>query len=686
MYKSQINYGENRSLEPKGSFPTIAWKLDTKLPIESNEMLIKVSIINVNDASFKQLRKETHDNPSSIATKIMSIVKMRGKLHNPVTGTGGTLYGTVDAIGCNHPAYGKLNIGTGISTLISTKFMPLVINSIKSINLKTGQLEIDGYAILSEKCMYAIVPPDIPIHVYQAIATDAGHCYKSALNYKDSKYTLVIGAASNTGLLSLFAIKEKIGSHGKLIAITDSEDNLTTIKELNVVDECYAIDMQDPLKAYYHLSKSLKNKQIDYTIDCETIPGHETLSILLTHEDGTIYFSDPAASVSEAGLAAEGIGKDINLLYYHGYINGHIEFCENLLRKYPLLKEVFTKRYSDNSKLFLLSDTDGSSNTMYKNLVINSPSMKEIVNIIQHIAPYDTTVLLTGSSGSGKEVIANLIQQLSARKSDKFIKINCAAISDSLFESEFFGYESGAFTGALKGGKAGYFESANNGTLFLDEIGELSLENQVKLLRVLQNNEVIRVGGNTPVKVNVRIIAATNKNLFDMVNQGTFRGDLYYRLNVINLHLPALKNRKEDIRPFIEHFIDIYNRDFNMHKHFSEKAIKLLTDYEWPGNVRELENMVQRLMLYTGTEHITETEVLNICQPIKNQIQGNTSLDKTTEHPDNATDTPNDISEEEAQYREAALHCKTTREMAKYLNTSQPTVVRRLKKYNIKLK
>mgnify|MGYP000849134428 CR=1 FL=1 len=408
-------------------------------------------------------------------------------------------------------------------------------------------------------------------------------------------------------------------------------------------------------------------------------------SVLVTREYGTIYFTDPAVSVSEAGLGAEGIVKDVNLLYYHGYINGHVDFCEDLIRKYPLLKEAFAVRYSDNNEICILSDIHDSSSTVYKHLVINSPSMKEIGNIVQHIAPYDTTVLITGSSGSGKEVISNLIQQLSARKSGKFIKINCAAISDSLFESEFFGYEHGAFTGALKGGKAGYFESANNGTLFLDEVGELSLKNQVKLLRVLQSNEVLRVGGNTPIKVNVRVIAATNKDLSDMVNQGTFREDLFYRLNVINIHIPALKNRREDIRPFIEHFVDIYNNQFNMNKRFSESAVDLLTQYEWPGNVRELENMVQRLMLYTESQIITEMTVLSICPYVKNQLKNNSD---TVSYAEKALNADNEYTEspEEAAYREAALHCKTTREMARYLNTSQPTVVRKLKKYNIKLK
>jgi len=681
MYKILRNYGEKRSLEPKGAFPSTAWKLDTRLPIMKNEMLMKVSIINVNAASFKQIRKETYDNPLSIANKIMSIVKMRGKLHNPVTGTGGTLYGSVDEIGPEHPAYGKLKLKTNISTLISTKFTPLVINSIRSINMKTGQLEVDGYAILSEKCMYTTTPKDIAPHIYQAVITEAGQCYESALNCHSGITALVIGAASNIGLLSLFAVKEKLGSGGKLIAVTDTEYNASIIKKLNVADECFVIDMHDSLAAYYQLAELLNGTQINYTVDCENAPEHEALSVLLTREHGTVYFTDPATSVSEAGLDAEGVAKDINLIYYRGYIEGHVAFCESLLLKYPLLMEAFMRRYSDKNELCVLSDMDDSNNTVYKHLVINSPSMKEIGNIVQHIAPYDTTVLITGSSGSGKEVIANLIQQLSLRKSGKFVKINCAAISDTLFESEFFGYESGAFTGALKGGKAGYFESANDGTLFLDEIGELSLENQVKLLRVLQSSEVLRVGGNAPIKVNVRVIAATNKDLFEMVNQGTFRGDLYYRLNVVNIHLPALKNRREDIRPFVEHFIDVYNTQFNMHKRFSQSAVTLLTKYDWPGNVRELENMVQRLMLYTESENISEVDVLSICPYVDNNALNNGDNEAVL-----GSDLQHTISTEETAYRQAALYCKTTREMAQYLNTSQPTVVRRLKKYSIKLK
>ena len=170
-----------------------------------------------------------------------------------------------------------------------------------------------------------------------------------------------------------------------------------------------------------------------------------------------------------------------------------------------------------------------------------------------------------------------------------------------------------------------------------------------------------------------------------MVNNGTFREDLYYRLNVINIHLPALKNRKEDIRPFIEHFVDIYNNQFNMHKHFSDSAINLLTKYEWPGNVRELENMVQRLMLYIENERISEAEILKVCPYIDKKLVNNKEVLKYP-LPDDNLGKGTAVNPEEISYREAAQHCRTTREIAEYLNTSQSTVVRKLKKYNIKLR
>lgn len=222
------------------------------------------------------------------------------------------------------------------------------------------------------------------------------------------------------------------------------------------------------------------------------------------------------------------------------------------------------------------------------------------------------TVLLRGESGIGKELFAHAIHHASSRGSGQFVSINCAAIAEGLLESELFGYEEGAFTGALRGGRKGLFEEANGGTIFLDEIGEIGPPLQSKLLRVLQEREVTRVGSGSAVPVNVRVIAATNANLEQKIRAGVFREDLYYRLNVIPLHIPPLRERKEDIAPIAEHIINTLNQEFGrMVEGITPEAVKALVDYRWPGNVRELENFLGRAMInmlprekIMGREHL----------------------------------------------------------------------------------
>jgi transcriptional regulator with PAS, ATPase and Fis domain len=209
------------------------------------------------------------------------------------------------------------------------------------------------------------------------------------------------------------------------------------------------------------------------------------------------------------------------------------------------------------------------------------------------------TVLLRGESGTGKELFAHAIHNASDRKFNKFIRVNCAAISESLLESELFGYEEGAFSGAKRGGKRGFFEEANNGSIFLDEIGELPANTQAKLLRVLQEREIVRVGGTKPVPINVRVIAATNMNLEKAIANGSFREDLYYRLNRMPIHIPPLKRRKEDIPLLCERLIQKINQDYGRNvEGVSEEAIKRLMAYDWPGNVRELENVLGRAIIF----------------------------------------------------------------------------------------
>jgi PAS domain S-box-containing protein len=230
-------------------------------------------------------------------------------------------------------------------------------------------------------------------------------------------------------------------------------------------------------------------------------------------------------------------------------------------------------------------------------VIRQSPAMQRVVDQALRVAAVDSTVLITGESGVGKEIIARVIHQHSPRCKGPFIEINCGAIPENLLESELFGYEKGAFTGASKEGKLGLLEVANNGTLFLDEIGDLPLGLQVKLLRFLQEQEIYRLGGRHAIKLNVRVLAATNKDLARMVREKTFREDLYYRLNVVPIRIPPLRERREDILPLARYFLERFNHKYGTAKRLSYAACKVLEAYSWPGNVRELQNAMERVVI-----------------------------------------------------------------------------------------
>jgi PAS domain S-box-containing protein len=234
----------------------------------------------------------------------------------------------------------------------------------------------------------------------------------------------------------------------------------------------------------------------------------------------------------------------------------------------------------------------------FDDIIGESEIMQTIIEHAKKIADTPATVLLRGESGTGKELFAHAIHNQSKRRHNQFIRVNCAALSDPLLESELFGYIEGAFTGAKKGGKKGLFEQANGGTIFLDEIGEIKHNLQTKLLRVLQEKEIVRVGDTRTIEVDVRIIAATNVDLEEAVKSGKFREDLYYRLNVLPLYIPPLRKRKEDIPLLVEHLIRKYNQEYGRSvEKISEEALKILVEYNWPGNVRELENIISRAMI-----------------------------------------------------------------------------------------
>ncbi len=260
-------------------------------------------------------------------------------------------------------------------------------------------------------------------------------------------------------------------------------------------------------------------------------------------------------------------------------------------------------------------------------IIGSSNSIKSLLTMIDQVAASDTTVLVTGESGTGKELVAAALHFNSKRSKGPYIRINCAAIPENLMESELFGHEKGSFTGA-DARKIGKFEAANGGTILLDEIGEMPLALQVKLLRVLQEREIERIGGNQTIKVNVRIICSTSKNLADESRQGNFREDLFYRLQVIPIEVPPLRDRKEDIPELCRYFLDEFNRERNEPQQMTEKAVQALMDYDYPGNVRELKNIVERISVlapepviepwhlpsdFAGTvEEKTEQSLLNL--------------------------------------------------------------------------
>jgi two-component system response regulator AtoC len=234
-----------------------------------------------------------------------------------------------------------------------------------------------------------------------------------------------------------------------------------------------------------------------------------------------------------------------------------------------------------------------------------SESIRIVYDTVRQVAPTTTTVFITGETGTGKELIAGAIHRHSSRAGNTFVKINCAAIAENLMESELFGYEKGAFTGAVVT-KPGKFELAHRGTLFLDEVGELPKDMQVKLLRVIQQQEFERVGGLRTIKVDVRLVTATNRNLFQDVKDGKFREDLFYRLNVFPISIPPLRSRKEDVLPLTEFFIRKFNAKFDKSVKGIDQLIQnLFVDYDWPGNVRELENILERMVLMAMEDIIT---------------------------------------------------------------------------------
>ena len=362
------------------------------------------------------------------------------------------------------------------------------------------------------------------------------------------------------------------------------------------------------------------------------------------------------------------------------YENGDIALVVTIVRDITAMNSL--QRELDQNRSIMeqyksrLEELDGN-----KNFVAVSQEFRAAVALAQQVAKVDTTVLILGESGTGKEVLAREIHEKSHRREQAFLKTNCGAIPENLLESELFGYVSGAFTGAQKGGHVGLFEAASDGTLFLDEIGDMPLHLQVKLLRVLQERTVTRIGSTKAIPINTRIIAATNRDLVQMVRRKEFREDLYYRLNIVAVKSPPLRERKEDIPGLVDFFVKKLNKKYHFSKRLSPQLIAAFMEYDWPGNVRELENMIERLLVTSSADFIT-TESSRLPWTAAG----------TAAIPEEIAGCAEDISLREAVERlerqmlaNAVKRCSTTYEIAAALQISQPSVSRKLKKYGLRM-
>lgn len=355
---------------------------------------------------------------------------------------------------------------------------------------------------------------------------------------------------------------------------------------------------------------------------------------------------------------------------------GNIKLVVTNTRDFPELKRL-------EQQLLTLTEESRKANeelaylrrqqTGNKQIIYRSEAMASVMELIQTVAQTDVTVLITGESGTGKELVSNELYQNSSRRDKPFIKVNCAAIPAELLESELFGYEEGAFTGARRSGKAGMFELANTGMILLDEIGDMPLPLQTKLLRVLQQRELMRIGGSHPIKLDIRVVASTNRDLREAVNQGRFREDLYYRLNVVPIELKPLRERKMDIPCLAEQFCQNFCKKYGKTMHIQPDGMELLTEYQWPGNIRELENLVERIVVTSSGPAITRGNVFTALNPSGMHLRG--SIDDTATLKQQIAAYEREIILQAVE-REGSL-----RRAAKSLGVDHSTLVKKLRRY-----
>ncbi|MDR2156484.1 MAG: sigma 54-interacting transcriptional regulator [Clostridiales Family XIII bacterium] len=619
---NMVIYGAKRSVEPQNVLPTTAWRVDNSETIAAGELRVSLIKLMIEPTSFKQICAENNNDPDRIGARIMDIVSRRGKMHNPVTDTGGQLYGVVEEIGPAYENTAGIKVGDKIICNSSLASIPICVKSIGKIDMFFSSVEAQGYGIIFSKAPVVKKPDSIPSELLMYISNESGTLYHVSKAAAGKRDFLIVGDQLITNLLFGRAIRKTAGQSARIICLVDKSAGVKVDKgeSLNRIlretfDEIHYVEILRPVECIEALDL---DGRFDLAVNCADIPGGETINVVAAKNGGSVIFANIINNFGNALYMTEAISRDLDVRVANGYLEKYADFDIMLATEltpafqgasfsvdrnpshtdYPIAR---TKRSAE---------MQGYRNSLTDDFICESEAMMRVLDEILRVAKYDCNVLITGETGVGKEKVATMLFQNSARSMRPFIRVNCAAISPHLLESEFFGYEKGAFTGASDKGKKGFFEIANNGTIFLDEVSELPSDLQAKLLRVIQDGEYFKVGGTAAEKTNVRILAATNLTPDELLSKDGMRRDLYYRLNVFPIHVPGLAERKEEIPALAGHFLKKYGRKFGVEKTFSDDAVDALRARAWPGNIRELENTVQRLLIVTRADRITAMDVI----------------------------------------------------------------------------
>lgn len=707
-----INYGQDRVLEPRGYFPASAWSLDNSRELKPGEIRIAVDKIKIEEDNFRQLCNLCDYDAEKIKARIKNMVERRGKLHNHLTDSGGICMGTVEEIDEEYHNEVELKVGDRIVGIASLTSLPLCLDEIKSINFNYGQIEVSGYCILFSSNPVVKTKGNIEEEIVLSAYDESGSIAKAGELASKGHRMLILGSNILTVLIYAASMKHASakGTHISVCLYRDASSILSRDEIYDLltpyVDALYILKQASPIENFNELEKIdpfvRDGKLYDYSVICSNMLGMEAIGVLLTKQHGDLFFTNLINNYNLTILMAESLGKQLNTISLEEYTESFPIYTNKVLSKIKSNLNKIHKIYKNNSIVHKFprnyNEEFGIINAnLVDGYVYKSKITQQLLKETLNISKYDCNAMILGETGVGKEKILDIIYKNSSRNGNRCVKINCSAISENLAESEFFGYEEGAFTGAKDAGRKGYFELANNGILFLDEVGDLPASLQAKLLRVLQEGQFYKVGGEQPVNVNVRVICATNKNIRELVDKGEFREDLYYRLNICEINIPPLRDRLEDIEPLVNLLSGKYNDRYMVNKIFTMGAISALKEYSWPGNIRELDNIVHKLIINSKGRHISESDVGNalatkfshmqsICYHDEEIRQSMSKVTPLKEHGCNCESLGlDDIMEqhEKALISDALAKTKTTRAAAELLRISQSQLMRKKKKYSL---